>query len=258
MAPWLTVLHSNSHTFIQQLPSQPSQQHISQLQISNMSPFGDFFSGGFGSDRQPSSRLTGSFDMPHGEYRSAPRQSSSSSSLRRSASQREPHDRRYNHRDLSPMRTSERPRAYTNKHSYADHRSVSPLGTSKYEQPSRSSSTRSFGHSVTPSYGYGCAAATSSAQSPASRYAYNETPFYGYAAQSSSRLSPASSSLYGGGNEQPAASGGAGLYSSSAVRGGEAPRRMGGEGEYGDNLCRERRPRMGASFRDGGFNWSDF
>jgi hypothetical protein len=128
-------------------------------QLSDMNPFGNLFGSGFRSDRSSSrrythgghdnygrsssSRLNEPFNMPYGDYRTTSRrEESDNSTLRRAASQREPYDNRYNYRDVSPIRASERPRAFTHKHAYDDHRSVSPLGTSRFEQPSMA--TRQF------------------------------------------------------------------------------------------------------------------
>jgi hypothetical protein len=175
--------------------------------------------------------------MPYGEYTTQPRrEQSASSSLRRAASQREPHDSRYNYRDLSPMRTVERPRAYTNKHTYDDHRSVSPLGASRFEQPSQ------------PSRLFGMGGVSRSSSNREARDPYASSTH-------DSRGSSAYNHGYGA-YERPSTSGG--LFRSSAVRGDTAPRRMGDDGEYGPHLGRERRPNIGSNFRGGWFNWADF
>ncbi|KAH6865421.1 hypothetical protein BKA58DRAFT_471405 [Alternaria rosae] len=195
-----------------------------------------------------SSIMDSPFSQPYGDFTSQSRcETTGSSRLGRAASQREPYDSRYKYRDLSPMRTSERPRAYTNKHSYDDHRSVSPLGSSRFEQPSTTSRLLgSMGRSSTSS-------SSSRYGSGASSYA---TPSYA----SNFREPQQTSFTIDRGYERPSTSGGygGGLYRSSAVRGGEAPRRMGSDGEYGAHLGSQRRPQMGSNFQNGGFNWMDF
>jgi hypothetical protein len=181
--------------------------------------------------------------MPYGDYTTEPcREQSGSSFLRRAASQREPHDSRYNYRDLSPIRASERPRGFTNKHAYDDHRSVSPLGASRFEQPPQTSRL----------FGMGRVSRSSSNREARDPYASSV-----YTSRGSSPYTRESETSSGyGAYERPSTSGG--LFRSSAVRGDTAPRRMGDDGEYGPHLGRERRPNIGSNFRDGGFNWADF
>ena len=233
-------------------------------------PFGSFFGGDnpfssgrssrrdtyesssrdpYGYGASSSSRMTEPFSQPYGDYTSQPRrQTTSSSRLGRAASQRDPYDSRYRYRDLSPMRASERPRVYTNKHSYDDHRSVSPLGSSRFEQPSTTSRLlASMGRPST----------SSSSSRTSSSYA---TPSYA----SSFREPQQTSFSIDRGYERPSTSGGyggGGLYRSSAVRGSEgreAPRRMGSDGEYGAHLGTQRRPQMGSNFSNGGFGWMNW
>ncbi|KAF1935018.1 hypothetical protein EJ02DRAFT_153258 [Clathrospora elynae] len=61
----------------------------------------------------------------------------SSDSLRRAASTRNPYEGSYNYRDVSPPRGASRP--HLNLESYDHHRSVSPLGSSRFEKPCTSS-----------------------------------------------------------------------------------------------------------------------
>lgn len=249
-----------------------SQQHTRSKPFSinqTSMPFGSFFDGSnpFSSGRSSrrdaysssssgpysygsssSSRMDSPFSQPYGDFTSQSRcETIGSTRLGRAASQRNPYDSRYKYRDLSPMRTSERPRTYTNEHSYNDHRSVSPLGSSRVEQPSTTSML--LGSMGRPS--------TSSTRTSSSRYDSSyATPSYA----SSFREPQQTSFTIDRGYERPSTSGGygGGLYRSSAVRGGEAPRRMGSDGEYGPHLGSQRRLQMGSNFQNGGFNWMDF
>jgi hypothetical protein len=223
-------------------------------QPSKMTRFGNLFGSGFRSDRSSSrrnthggydnygrsssSRLNEPFSMPYGDYRTTSRrEESDNSTLHRAASQREPYDNRYNYRDVSPIRTSERPRAFTHKHAYDDHRSVSPLGTSRFEQPSmatRQFSASNMGGTLsdrTPSY------ATNSRDTPRSTSFRIDRGYDGYS--------------------RPETSGG-GFFGSSAGHGGDASRRMGNDERYGSTLGREHRPNVGSNFRHGGFGWDLF
>ena len=223
-------------------------------QLSDMNPFGNLFGSGFRSDRSSSrrythggydnygrsssSRLNEPFNMPYGDYRTTSRrEESDNSTLHRAASQREPYDNRYNYRDVSPIRASERPRAFTHKHAYDDHRSVSPLGTSRFEQPSmatRQFSASNMGGTLsdrTPSY------ATNSRDTSRSTSFRIERGYDDYS--------------------RPETSGG-GFFRSSAARSGDASRRMGNDERYGSTLGREHRPNVGSNFRHGGFGWDLF
>lgn len=223
-------------------------------QLGNMTPFGNLFGSGFRSDRSSSrrythggydnygrsssSRLNEPFNMPYGDYRTTSRrEESDNSTLHRAASQRELYDNRYNYRDVSPIRASERPRAFTHKHAYDDHRSVSPLGTSRFEQPSmatRQFSASNMGGTLsdrTPSY------ATNSRDTSRSTSFRIERGYDDYS--------------------RPETSGG-GFFCSSAARSRDASRRMGNDERYGSTLGREHRPNVGSNFRHGGFSWDLF
>jgi len=223
-------------------------------QLSDMNPFGNLFGSGFRSDRSSSrrythgghdnygrsssSRLNEPFNMPYGDYRTTSRrEESDNSTLRRAASQREPYDNRYNYRDVSPIRASERPRAFTHEHAYDDHRSVSPLGTSRFEQPSMA--TRQFSASNM--------GGTLSDRSPSCATNSRDT-----SRSTSFRLDRG----YDGYSCPETSSGG--FFRSSAAHGGDASRRRGYDERYGSTLGREHRPDVGSNFRHGGFNWDLF
>ncbi|RYN44278.1 hypothetical protein AA0112_g310 [Alternaria arborescens] len=219
-----------------------------------MTPFGNLFGSGFRSDRSSSrrythggydnygrsssSRLNEPFNMPYGDYRTTSRrEESDNSTLHRAASQREPYDNRYNYRDVSPIRASERPRAFTHKHAYDDHRSVSPLGTSRFEQPSMA--TRQF-----------------SASNMGGTLS-DRTPSYAANSRDTSRSTSFQIDCGYDDYSRPETSGG-GFFCSSAARSGDASRRMGNDEGYGSTLGREHRSNLGSNFRHGGFNWDLF